>query len=59
MRRELAANFVHYTPDYDRFRCLPAWAKKTLAEHAADRRESLYDRLSIVVWFRKCPCSFI
>ena len=47
VRRELAANFVHYTPDYDRYRCLPAWAQKTLAEHAADRRESLYDRQTL------------
>jgi deoxyribodipyrimidine photo-lyase len=40
VRRELAINFVHYTPDYDRFSCLPAWAKKSLAEHAADPRAS-------------------
>jgi deoxyribodipyrimidine photo-lyase len=44
VRRELAVNFVHYTPDYDRYDCLPAWAKKTLAEHATDRRETRYDR---------------
>jgi hypothetical protein len=43
VRRELAINFVHYTPDYDRYRCLPAWAKKTLDEHAADQREQIYD----------------
>ena len=47
VRRELAANFVHYTPDYDRYRCLPAWAQKTLAEHAADQRETLYDRQAL------------
>jgi deoxyribodipyrimidine photolyase len=46
VRRELAINFVHYTPDYDRFSCLPAWAQKTLAEHAADRVRALYDRNS-------------
>ncbi len=44
VRRELAVNFVHYTPDYDRYTCLPDWARKTLAEHAADRREHLYRR---------------
>ncbi|BBO71355.1 deoxyribodipyrimidine photo-lyase [Desulfosarcina alkanivorans] len=47
VRRELAANFVHYTPDYDRFSCLPAWAKKSLAAHAADRRTALYDRRTL------------
>jgi deoxyribodipyrimidine photo-lyase len=44
VRRELAVNFVYYTPDYDRYACLPDWAKKTLAEHAADRREHVYPR---------------
>jgi deoxyribodipyrimidine photo-lyase len=44
IRRELAINFVHYTPDYDRFHCLPGWARQTLAEHAADRRAYRYDR---------------
>ncbi|MCB2147530.1 MAG: deoxyribodipyrimidine photo-lyase [Deltaproteobacteria bacterium] len=47
VRRELAANFVHYTPDYDQYHCLPAWAQKTLAEHAADRREIIYDRQTL------------
>ena len=47
VRRELAANFVHYTPDYDRYSCLPAWAQKSLAEHAADRRTALYDRRTL------------
>jgi len=44
VRRELAANFVYYTPDYDCYTCLPAWARQTLAEHAADERIYLYDR---------------
>ncbi len=44
VRRELAVNFVHYTADYDRYRCLPKWAQQSLADHAADRREYLYDR---------------
>jgi deoxyribodipyrimidine photo-lyase len=42
VRRELAINFVYYTPDYDSYGGLPVWAKKTLAEHKKDRRESLY-----------------
>lgn len=47
VRRELAANFVHYTPDYDRFGCLPGWARKTLGEHAADPRPHLYPRAAL------------
>jgi deoxyribodipyrimidine photo-lyase len=47
VRRELAINFVHYTPDYDRYRCLPGWAQKTLDEHAADQREQIYDLNSL------------
>lgn len=42
VRRELAMNFVHYNPRYDSFDCLPAWAVKTLEEHAGDPREYLY-----------------
>lgn len=42
VRRELAANFVFYTPDYDRYSCLPAWAQKTLALHAGDPRPYTY-----------------
>jgi deoxyribodipyrimidine photo-lyase len=44
VRRELAINFVHYTNDYDRYSCLPEWARKTLAEHAKDRRTVIYHR---------------
>ena len=28
--------------DYDRYKSLPEWAKKTLADHAHDRREYVY-----------------
>jgi len=42
VRRELAQNFVHFTPNYDQFACLPGWAKQTLREHAGDRREYEY-----------------
>ncbi len=42
VRRELSMNFVEYEPDYDRYSCLPNWAQKTLAEHAADRRDPTY-----------------
>jgi len=44
VRRELAMNFVYYTPDYDAYTCLPAWAQNTLAEHKRDRREYHYTR---------------
>jgi deoxyribodipyrimidine photo-lyase len=44
VRRELAMNFVYYTPNYDAYTCLPAWAQKTLAEHKKDRREYRYTR---------------
>jgi len=28
VRRELSMNFCHYTPDYDKFSCLPNWARR-------------------------------
>jgi deoxyribodipyrimidine photo-lyase len=40
--RELAVNFVRYSPVYDSAECAEAWAKKTIAEHARDERERLY-----------------
>jgi deoxyribodipyrimidine photo-lyase len=42
VRRELACNFVHFTPGYDSYACIPAWAQKSLAEHARDRRPGAY-----------------
>ena len=35
-------NFVHTTPNYDRYDCLPEWARQTLAAHRRDRREHVY-----------------
>jgi deoxyribodipyrimidine photo-lyase len=43
VRRELAMNFVYTTPDYDRYDCLPQWARHSLAAHRRDRREHVYD----------------
>ena len=40
--RELAVNFVRYTPNYDTADCAEDWAKKTITEHAKDERERLY-----------------
>jgi deoxyribodipyrimidine photo-lyase len=42
VRRELAMNFVRTTPNYDRYDCLPEWARQTLAAHRRDRREHVY-----------------
>ncbi|MHC4476658.1 MAG: deoxyribodipyrimidine photo-lyase [Planctomycetota bacterium] len=44
VRRELAMNFVNYTPNYDSFTCLPQWAQKTLKQHQKDKREYVYTR---------------
>ena len=41
--RELGFNFCAHRPDYARFSSLPDWARRTLAEHAGDRREHVYD----------------
>ena len=40
--RELAVNFVKYTPGYDTAACADDWAKTTIAEHARDERDRLY-----------------
>ena len=42
IRRELAMNFVYYTDNYDRYDCLPAWARTSLYLHREDFREYLY-----------------
>jgi len=42
VRRELSLNFCYFTADYDKFGCLPAWAKKTLKEHMKDKKEHQY-----------------
>lgn len=40
--RELGFGFCHHVPDHERYETLPAWARETLAEHAADPREHVY-----------------
>ena len=40
--REVGYQFAHQVENYDAFESLPAWAKKTLGEHAKDKREFLY-----------------
>lgn len=44
VRRELAINFVHYTPNYDSYQCLPQWARDTLEAHKSDPREATFTR---------------
>jgi len=43
VRRELAINFVRFSPDYDNIRCATNWARQTLAAHAGDPRQ-IYTR---------------
>ncbi len=42
VRRELAINFVYYTPDYELFKSIPGWAHETLDVHKDDEREYVY-----------------
>ncbi|MFZ0131677.1 MAG: deoxyribodipyrimidine photo-lyase [Desulfobacterales bacterium] len=42
VRRELAINFVNYTPDYDAYDSLPGWALQTLSDHRSDERHRCY-----------------
>lgn len=42
VRRELSMNFVYYNPEYDNYKCLPAWARQTLEEHKKDKRDYAY-----------------
>jgi len=42
IRRELADNFCHYNPNYDRFEGSPNWAYISLKEHIKDKRSYLY-----------------
>ncbi len=42
VRKELSDNFCHYNPDYDSFKGLPEWSRKTLTRHLEDKRAWLY-----------------
>lgn len=44
VRKELADNFCFYADDYLSLTSGPAWAQKSLAEHADDPREHIYTR---------------
>lgn len=41
--RELGYNFCAHRGDYDQYESLPEWARQTLAEHADDPREHVYE----------------
>ena len=43
VRRELAHNYVRWNPQAASLAGAPAWARATLAAHASDPRESVYD----------------
>ncbi|MBN1272726.1 MAG: deoxyribodipyrimidine photo-lyase [Candidatus Aminicenantes bacterium] len=42
IRRELSQNFTFYNKKYDKYEGLPDWCRRTLGEHASDKRESVY-----------------
>ena len=42
VRRELSDNFCFHNPRYDSVEGFPEWARRTLEEHRADRREYVY-----------------
>jgi len=44
VRRELSFNFVLFNPDHSTWLGLPAWTRKTLADHSGDARAAVYHR---------------
>jgi len=44
VRKELSDNFCYYNQQYDSPEGFPAWAQKTLREHAKDKREYTYTK---------------
>ncbi|KAK1285791.1 Deoxyribodipyrimidine photo-lyase [Acorus calamus] len=44
VRRELAENFCFYQPQYDSLQGAWEWARKTLMDHASDKREHIYTK---------------
>jgi deoxyribodipyrimidine photo-lyase len=44
VRRELSDNFCLYNPHYDTPHGFPAWARRTLSDHARDARPYVYTR---------------
>lgn len=48
VRRELAMNHVFYAADYDRYDCLPDWAKLALEKTAKQTRPHLYTQAELI-----------
>ncbi|XP_050227495.1 deoxyribodipyrimidine photo-lyase [Mercurialis annua] len=44
VRRELADNFCFYQPQYDSLKGAWEWARKSLLEHASDKRDHVYSK---------------
>jgi deoxyribodipyrimidine photo-lyase len=42
VRRELSMNFVEFNEGYDRYTCVPDWARRTLERHSRDARDYVY-----------------
>jgi deoxyribodipyrimidine photo-lyase len=47
VRRELATNFCLYNAEYDSYRSIPEWARRTLGDHAGDGRPYTYTELDL------------
>jgi deoxyribodipyrimidine photo-lyase len=47
VRRELSMNYVNFSPQYDAYPSVPAWARQSLAAHRDDRREHIYPQAQL------------
>jgi deoxyribodipyrimidine photo-lyase len=47
VRRELSMNYVNFTPEYDAYPSVPAWARQSLAAHRDDRRKHVYTQAQL------------
>jgi deoxyribodipyrimidine photo-lyase len=47
VRRELSFNLTRHNPDYDSLKALPAWAQKSMRDHADDVHPELLDEAKI------------
>ncbi|MGZ8410523.1 MAG: deoxyribodipyrimidine photo-lyase [Hyphomicrobium sp.] len=47
VRRELAMNYVNFTPNYDAYSSVPAWARQSLAAHRDDPRKHIYTQAQL------------
>jgi deoxyribodipyrimidine photo-lyase len=56
VRRELSINFVTFEPNYDAYKGVPAWARKTLEDHRGDPRPHRYDRVRLERAETDDPC---